>query len=134
MFSCHYFKPYWGFNNFVIIFPITLIFYTVILISLYKSIIEYSKPILKRFPVTGVQKKLLFWKISLWGTNGRTDGHKKFWSLMFVNMTHVSIITVRYIVSEIYTDRQAKYIYRYIWLWTVIRIKYLKNRNVEIMT
>ena len=33
---------------------------------------------------------------------------------MFVSMTYVSIITVRYIVSVIHTDRQAKYINRYI--------------------
>ena len=47
-------------------------------------------------------------------TDERTDGHKNFWSLTFVSMTHVSIMSLRYIVSEVHTDRQAKYIYRYI--------------------
>ena len=49
-------------------------------------------------------------------TDERTDGHKNFWSLTFVSMTHVSIMTLRYIVSEIHTDRQAKYIYRYMYI------------------
>ena len=42
-FSCHYFKPYWGFNNFVIVLPITLILYTVILIGLYKGPISLHR-------------------------------------------------------------------------------------------
>ena len=48
-------------------------------------------------------------------TDERTDGHKNFWSLTFVSMTHVSIMTLRYIFSEIHTERQAKYIYIYIY-------------------
>ena len=51
-------------------------------------------------------------------TDERTDGHKNFWSLTFVSMTHVSIMTLRYIVSEIHTDRQAKYIYIDIYMVT----------------
>jgi len=53
-------------------------------------------------------------------TDERTDGHKNFWSLTFVSMTHVSIMTLRYIVSEIHTDRQAKYIYRYIYILEIL--------------
>ena len=45
-------------------------------------------------------------------------------------MTHVSIMTLRCIVSEIHTDRQAKYIYRLIFHKKMIKIEeYLPSKS-----
>ena len=40
-------------------------------------------------------------------TDKRKNGHEKFSSLTFISMTHVTIMTLRHIVSETQTDRQT---------------------------
>ena len=45
---------------------------------------------------------------------------KKISSLTFISMTHITIKTIRHIVSETQTDRQRQFIIRYIYLLEIL--------------
>ena len=55
-------------------------------------------------------------------TDGQTDGQKKFSSLTFISMTHITIKTIRHIVSETQTDRQRQFIIIYIYICEITDI------------
>ena len=55
-------------------------------------------------------------------TDGRTSGQKKMSSLTFISMTHITIKTIRHLVSETQTDRQRQFISRYIYIYIYIYI------------
>ena len=48
--------------------------------------------------------------------DGRKSGQKKISSLTFISMTHITIKTIRHLVSETQTDRQRQFISR----WSVL--------------
>ena len=58
-------------------------------------------------------------------TNTQTENrHKLFWSLTFIDMTHINILILRHLVKIFHTDRQRKFIiwYIYIYVYTYIYI------------
>ena len=64
-------------------------------------------------------------------TDTQTDGHFFFSSLTIISKTHVNILIHRHIVSETQTDRQAKCIIGYIFIYQFLEIytciKLIKN-------
>ena len=61
-------------------------------------------------------------------TEPRNHGQKIFSSLTFISMTHITIKTIRHIVSETQTDRQRQFIIRYIYIYIYIYMKRLEEQ------